>query len=126
MPRIRSPERIAKDKINFKAWYRKNHEKHKANVSKRQKDNIKAMQAKKVNPCTDCKKKYHPVCMDFDHVRGIKSGNIATIAKYKSRVDLEKELKKCQLVCSNCHRLRTHKRLMRTLKNRRKRCTRSR
>ena len=62
----------------------------------------------KSNPCADCGKRYHPVCMDFDHM-GEKRFNISQV-KHLSIKSISKEIKKCELVCSNCHRLRTFKR----------------
>lgn len=63
-------------------------------------------------PCKDCKKKFPVCCMDFDHVpnRGIKKFNIMRYPTY-SKEKLLKEIKKCDVVCSNCHRIRTEKRL---------------
>ena len=55
-------------------------------------------------PCEDCKVRYHYSAMDFDHVRGEKKGDISRIRSYTK---LAEELGKCDLVCSNCHRLRT-------------------
>jgi hypothetical protein len=65
---------------------------------------------KKDNPCTDCGIKYHRWAMEFDHVRGAKE---FAISQARSEVSLEKlkaELAKCELVCANCHRIRTHAR----------------
>ena len=46
--------------------------------------------------------------MDYDHVRGVKRFNISEAIKLKIELEeLETELDKCELVCSNCHRLRT-------------------
>ena len=62
-------------------------------------------------PCTDCGVSYPTVCMDFDHVLGEKKFHIgsAVMREIKwSRV--EEELAKCEIVCANCHRLRTAKR----------------
>lgn len=63
------------------------------------------------NPCVDCGKYFPPVAMDFDHVRG-KTKNISGMVhsgKY-DLADVLEELKLCELVCANCHRIRTHKR----------------
>jgi hypothetical protein len=61
----------------------------------------------KSNPCVDCHKKFPPCVMDFDHVRGKKLFQISHALSYTwSRV--KKELRKCDLVCANCHRIRTH------------------
>ena len=62
-------------------------------------------------PCTDCGIKYAPYVMDFDHVRGIKSYNVSSMVnKGVSVKNIEAEISKCEVVCSNCHRERTYKR----------------
>lgn len=64
----------------------------------------------KSKPCTDCKNIYPPYVMDFDHVRDQKEFNIGA-ANGRLPIDrILEEIKKCELVCSNCHRIRTHKR----------------
>lgn len=64
----------------------------------------------KAQPCIDCGKSYPPYVMDFDHVSGKKNNNVSSLAKHYSRAKALKEIEKCELVCSNCHRERTHKR----------------
>ena len=65
----------------------------------------------KNKPCKDCKKVYHYSAMDFDHVKGKKKYTIADHKfHYKSKATIKKELDKCEVVCSNCHRIRTFKR----------------
>lgn len=70
-----------------------------------------ALDVLRSGPCTDCKKSYPPYVMEFDHVpeRGVKRFNIACGGNYslKSKIFLD-ELAKCDLVCANCHRTRTH------------------
>jgi len=58
-------------------------------------------------PCADCGGVFHPVAMDFDHVRGVKWENVWIIRTMRR---LQEELLKCDLVCANCHRVRTWKR----------------
>ena len=60
-------------------------------------------------PCMDCGGLFPPEAMDFDHVRGKKLFQIATSMGI-SLDRLEAELAKCDLVCANCHRIRTRKR----------------
>lgn len=64
-------------------------------------------------PCADCGLRFDPVCMDFDHLPG--QPKVKSIARMvQSRVAWEKieaEIAKCEVVCSNCHRLRTRDRL---------------
>lgn len=61
----------------------------------------------KHNPCADCQKNYPAPAMDFDHINSHSRYNNMSALGYKDKV---KELSKCQLVCSNCHRIRTWKR----------------
>lgn len=63
-------------------------------------------------PCTDCKIEYDPFVMEFDHLGDEKKeGNISQmVGRGVSVPVILKEIKKCELVCSNCHRLRHLKR----------------
>ena len=62
-------------------------------------------------PCMDCNKQYPPICMDFDHRdRTTKIDSIAHMGWCNSSLKrIKEEIKKCDLVCANCHRLRTQK-----------------
>lgn len=51
-----------------------------------------------------CGRRFPPVAMDFDHVRGTKAH--AIVASTISRPDAIYELAKCQLRCAVCHRIR--------------------
>lgn len=67
------------------------------------------MTAAKDRPCADCGVSYPPCVMDFDHVRGDKKNNVATlVASHYGVATISAEIKKCEVVCANCHRLRTH------------------
>jgi len=91
-------------------YYRNNQKKEKAYDRKRKKLNKDFLWEIKKSPCVDCEKTYHPVCMDFDHL-GNKSFELSDgIVNGFSQKRLLEEIKKCELVCSNCHRLRTWKR----------------
>ncbi len=59
-------------------------------------------------PCKDCGKTFPPFAMDFDHISnlGKKKRNISLFKNYSIQLAKE-ELKKCELVCANCHRIRT-------------------
>ncbi len=61
------------------------------------------------HPCVDCGNA-SLVVLTFDHVRGIK--NFAIGGGHTTPVDLsslKKEIKKCDVVCANCHLERTAK-----------------
>lgn len=65
---------------------------------------------KKNRPCTDCGEIWAPEAMDFDHVRGEKVSEITNMWSW-SRKRVESELEKCEIVCANCHRVRTVERM---------------
>lgn len=83
--------------------------------AKRVEDARKYVRSIKVlNPCADCGMHYHFAAMDFDHVRGEKKADISTLVTRGARiVRIKAEIDLCELVCSNCHRIRTFKRLTR-------------
>lgn len=65
----------------------------------------------KRRPCADCGRRYPYYVMDFDHRDGaLKEHEMAKIHFRKSRAIIEREAGKCDLVCANCHRIRTHRR----------------
>jgi hypothetical protein len=62
-------------------------------------------------PCMDCGGTFPPVCMDFDHRPGeVKSAGVSQLKKSASMEALLAEIAKCDLVCANCHRIRTYSR----------------
>ena len=68
------------------------------------------MLAAKAVPCADCRGMFPPYVLDFDHVRGRKVGNIARLKMQTTRSVLLAEIAKCDVVCANCHRIRTYER----------------
>ena len=66
----------------------------------------------KSQPCADCSVSYPTYVMDFDHVKGTKVSDITTmIRKQRTMEVLLAEIVKCEVVCANCHRERTYKRI---------------
>jgi hypothetical protein len=62
------------------------------------------------HPCIDCNQVDARV-LEFDHVRGKKSGNISRmIGLGYSWSTIEAEIAKCEVRCANCHRIQTHDR----------------
>ena len=90
-------------------WRKKNQERareHSATAYKKKAEWIASLKDK---PCTDCGIKYPPECMDWDHVKGKKLFSIAKgIVRAKEKTLAE--IAKCELVCANCHRIRTKRR----------------
>lgn len=99
-----------------KDWYKKYYSESPKEKERLYKRNIQTRNAieqlikeTKSVPCMDCGVSYPPYVMDFDHrdpdqkefviSRMTNSGNITAV---------KKEIAKCDVVCSNCHRIRTH------------------
>src|SRR5260370_4175339 len=62
------------------------------------------------HPCVDCNNTDIRV-LEFDHVRGEKSGNISRmVGEGFSWKTIEAEIAKCEVRCANCHRIKTHER----------------
>jgi hypothetical protein len=57
--------------------------------------------------CADCGYKGHPAALEFDHVNGVKLFNIGEQIGSYSREKLWEEIAKCDVVCANCHAIRT-------------------
>lgn len=83
-------------------------------VSKKQQAKAFIAEIKSRAACADCKQHFHHVAMDFDHVRGSKRKAIADMVAVGCSVDsIMDEVAKCEVVCANCHRVRTFERLSR-------------
>jgi hypothetical protein len=65
---------------------------------------------KESNPCTDCGGYFHFAAMDFDHTSDDKVDSVSRLTGHGSWRIVLAEMKKCDLVCSNCHRVRTYNR----------------
>ena len=100
------------EKKRHKLYYSANRDKFLERAKKHsrlKKDFVNELKSK---PCKDCGKKYPPICMDFDHIGNDKRLNVSYLVSHGYPMDqIIKEIKKCELVCSNCHRIRTWKRL---------------
>lgn len=85
-------------------------------VSKRQKTNHAVRNASarqlvfnylKKHPCIDCGEN-NVLALEFDHVHS-KKFDIGTALNGNTAIDLlKKEMKKCVVRCSTCHRIKTH------------------
>lgn len=68
-----------------------------------------AITSAKAAPCADCGRQLPPEMMDLDHVRGRKVADSVGMRRLGLRAALE-EIRKCDVVCVNCHRVRTKRR----------------
>ena len=98
-----------------KRHYEKNKDKIKARTRVRNKSQEKKNRhfvkwVKNRSCCIDCGET-NPLVLDFDHVEGEKIMNISDMARTSySRETIMTEIDKCEVRCSNCHRIITHKR----------------
>ena len=95
-------------KKNHTPWNKANGRQNRMNNKKAYKKRRKFIDTLKNVSCIDCNNNFPPECMDFDHVRGKKKFGISQHSM-KNMKDLLKEIEKCDIVCANCHRIRTKK-----------------
>jgi hypothetical protein len=98
-------------------YYRKNKsrfiEKNRRNKD-RQRRRLRAILLEyKERPCADCGRTFHTWVMEFDHREGsVKESAVANlVSKGCTNARLLEEIRKCEVVCANCHRMRTYIRL---------------
>lgn len=88
---------------NKQAYLEKNQKKEEVN-------RLFLKELKESTPCTDCGRIYPYYIMDFDHKPDqVKYKEVAKLVT-SSLAKLKEEIAKCELVCANCHRERTHNR----------------
>ena len=83
--------------------------------TKRRKAQREFIAAYKQKPCMDCGGTFPPICMDFDHRdQSTKKATISEMVSLKlteeNKAFILAEMEKCDLVCANCHRIRTQAR----------------
>ena len=98
------------------SWYTRNKRDHGTNVRR----NMKGYQARareilrkvKNTPCKDCHHEYPHYVMQFDHLDpALKSYDVSRMVSMGlSESALLAEIAKCEVVCANCHAIRTYKR----------------
>ena len=108
---IQSETGISKGLISY---YLGSDQKHKtlerSNISKA-KRRREVWVIKESSGCVDCKEMYPHYILEFDHREGTeKIGSPSELyAKYGRKIGLE-EMEKCDIVCANCHKIRTYNR----------------
>lgn len=93
-------------------WYPKNRKRHMEYVRRNTQRVVAFIEKyKKERKCTDCgfPGVRFPFVLDFDHVRGqSKKFNVGSWRHAALSISaIEQEIAKCELVCANCHRIRT-------------------
>lgn len=104
---IKDPvKRKAYQKAYIKKHYRGNKAYYRARNRANDKKVMEFVRKSKEIPCTDCGLSYPYYVMDFDHKRD-KKFNLAQARRQGMNI-VKQEIAKCDVVCANCHRQRTH------------------
>lgn len=90
-------------------------ENQRSKATKRQRDRRRTIsdylkKLKQESLCADCGEDYPYWVMDFDHLENKEFSLSAYRRTGKTFEEVKKEIVKCEIVCSNCHRTRTHTR----------------
>jgi NADPH-dependent glutamate synthase beta subunit-like oxidoreductase len=71
---------------------------------------------KESSGCVDCKEKYPHYMLEFDHLPEFeKSGSPTQLMQTHSWSKAMDEMEKCEIVCANCHKIRTWSRYLETI-----------
>jgi ArsR family metal-binding transcriptional regulator len=93
-------ERYEEDKIKF----------NKRNATYKRHKLLQVYKYLQTHPCVDCGED-RVVVLEFDHLDGSnKLMSIAQLCNGYSWKTIKKEIDKCEVVCANCHKIRTAKR----------------
>jgi hypothetical protein len=95
--------------VRNREWRRDNPGAAKAITDRYRQSRRKFLEECKAVPCADCGLRYPSYVMDFDHrTPGEKSFSVSE--GYRLNMDrLKEEIAKCDVICANCHRERTHR-----------------
>jgi len=91
--------------------WEKNKESYVQGVRDRRKRNRNYIQYMKLETgCTHCGYNEHPAALDFDHLDPTtKNYTLARMANRGfSLKKIDEEIAKCQVLCANCHRIKTY------------------
>lgn len=99
-------------KNSQKNYYEKN--KHlyiKSMQDTRAKRHQYVQELKEASPCLDCGQFYHYCVMQYDHRDSVEK--VDSVSRLLNRVNMDavrEEIAKCDLVCANCHAIRSFER----------------
>lgn len=102
---------VEKQRAAKRRYYERNRDVYRAK-NRRKRERLRAiLREHKSWPCQDCGCVFPFYVMDFDHREGEeKTAQVAMLVSTMSLKRLLDEIAKCDLVCANCHRVRTYQR----------------
>lgn len=100
------------DKEAQRNWYQKNKQRLIAkakikNISFRENIQKYLLEILNKSSCIKCGET-DILVLEFDHLHSKEFDISQSANKYKSFSEIEQEIKKCQILCANCHRKKTH------------------
>jgi hypothetical protein len=104
----RNRERV---KAGSAKWWR-DHPDKRRDATRRYREAVNAViNEAKDKPCADCNYYFDRVCMDFDHRPGeVKAFTVSVARRGMPLHQVLAEIAKCDVVCANCHRIRSRDR----------------
>jgi hypothetical protein len=106
MYRDREDQRAAE-----RRWYAANRATVAAKKDRKRQRLRELVREAKRRPCTDCGESYPYYVMDLDHVGDDKAMIVSKLVNFGATQRLLDEIAKCEVVCANCHRVRTWRRM---------------
>ena len=102
---IKDPEKRREyHKRYHKKWYQKNKKKQIENQAELRKERRAWIRDYKASKgCSRCGYNDNPVALDLHHDKGDKEDKISTMCHLYGLERIKKEIKKCVVVCRNCH-----------------------
>jgi hypothetical protein len=104
-----------KDPLKQKQAQHEHFLRNRAKFAKRRNDRrcglrIWVSELKEGKPCSDCNIEWPYYCLEFHHLKPENKvmSISAMVSNCKNRELILQEIKKCILLCSNCHRIREH------------------
>jgi hypothetical protein len=91
-----------------KRWYENHPDVYRERNRRRREDLMQKIREAKGAPCADCGGSFPYYVMDFDHREDeIKLFNVSKGMLSLGRAAVLAEIAKCDVICANCHRIRT-------------------
>ncbi len=105
------PKNIDSARASRRKHYRNNKQAYIDRAIAKKKEMWRIYLEAKARPCADCGVPYPSWVMQFDHL-GDKTDLVSKFVTRGNVARLLAEIKKCDVVCANCHAQRTHDRLV--------------
>ena len=106
--RVQSPEAKKKNSARMREWRLANPERYSALLKTRRRKIFNWLaELKHQSGCTVCKNENEPVCLDFHHRDPTIKGFTVSRKLGGSKALVLEEIAKCDVLCANCHRIRT-------------------